>query len=720
MVQQDKAASAAAKARRHWGLRGKLFIAIGAVLSGTLIAAAVALWSYGKFSRTVDEIAGQAMPAMTEALRTAMQAERLVALAPALAAAENAEDRQRQSERLAVERTEFERRLAELGRLSAGADLDAIRKTSQELLANLGELDAATGRRIAIVAERNARQPEIFAQSARVLALLAPWKSLSNAGRTQAVEVIENPASTVDAMRESGQALRKLFESEESVRTIEQNSLELRNGLIEVAATLDAERVELLKAQSLLRYMRVQQAVTQMPEGSREALKAPLALLEKEAGDEGFAALRTEELQIIARLTTLTTQNHGLSAELATLTGKLVAARDAEVRAATTSTSEILSSSTTLQIAVSLVSILGSILIIWLYVGRKLVGGLLALRSTMASIAQGKTDLTVPGLDGTDEIADMARAVEVFRQNEIERERIRAEQRAAAERARAERVQLMNGLAGRFEGSVGGIVEAFATETTRMQETARSMAEVAERAGSQAQAVAVAAERSSADMETVAAAAEELAASITEIGQQVAHSGSVAGRAVDQARRTDERVAGLSQAARRIGEVVSLINEIASQTNLLALNATIEAARAGEAGKGFAVVASEVKALATQTAKATEDISTQVTAVQTATGETISDIRSIAAVIEEMSSIGASIAAAVEEQDAATAEIARTVQQAAQGTHEVSRNIGGLTASSQEAGAAADRVLQVANALTTQSTLLRDESTRFVEGVRAA
>ena len=341
------------------------------------------------------------------------------------------------------------------------------------------------------------------------------------------------------------------------------------------------------------------------------------------------------------------------------------------------------------------------------------------LQDAMRRIAGGELTLAITGTDRRDEVGGMAKALEVFKESLAEGNRLRAAQEAQKKIAEEERHKAMLALADEFEGTVEGVVEHVASASTEMNATASAMAAVAEQATRQSTAAAAAAEQASANVQTVASAAEELSSSIAEIGRQVAQSTTIADHAVQQAQHTNEIVSGLDIAAQKIGDVVALINDIASQTNLLALNATIEAARAGEAGKGFAVVASEVKALANQTGKATEEIAQQINSVQGATGQAVNAIQDILKTIGDISRNATVIASAVEEQQAATSEIARNVEQAAQGTQEVATNIVGVNQAAVEAGRAASQVLNEARELSRQSEALRHEVTTFVAKVRA-
>jgi methyl-accepting chemotaxis protein len=351
---------------------------------------------------------------------------------------------------------------------------------------------------------------------------------------------------------------------------------------------------------------------------------------------------------------------------------------------------------------------------------RAIVRPVKAMTATMGRLSRGDMSAEIPGTERRDEIGEMSHAVQVFKDSMVEAERLRAEQEQQKAEAAARRKSDMAHLADQFEQAVGSIVKTVASAATELRASAQSMSSTAEETNKQAQAVASASNEAAASVQTVASAAEELSSSVDEIARQITQSNEVASTAVRQAATTNSEVAGLATAAQKIGDVVRLIEEIASQTNLLALNATIEAARAGEAGKGFAVVASEVKTLATQTGKATEEISGQVAAVQAATQNSVTAINGIGETIRTISTISGTIAAAVEEQTAATREIARNVQQAAQGTSEVTENIVSVSQAANDTGTAAGQVLGSAEELSHQAELLRGELSRFIEVVRAA
>jgi methyl-accepting chemotaxis protein len=365
-------------------------------------------------------------------------------------------------------------------------------------------------------------------------------------------------------------------------------------------------------------------------------------------------------------------------------------------------------------------AILGGAILLAFLLGRGLSRPLAAITVVMNRLSSGDTEVAISGGDRKDELGTMAVAVDVFRRNMIEARALRETQEAAKQQAEIEKKALQRQMADRFEADVKSVVGAVAKATADMQRVAGEITASVNGTSERAAAAAAASEEASASVSTVAAATEELASSVAEIGRQVTHSSGVADDAVVKAGQTTEMVGSLTAAGEKIGDVLRLIGAIASQTNLLALNATIEAARAGDAGRGFAVVASEVKELASQTAKATEEIAGQVTAIQAATGNCVAAIGGISDTIREISGITTTIAAAVEEQDSATREIARSVQQAAAGTSEVSVNVAGASHAADQSRALANNVMVASGELSQHAAALFESVDSFLAGLRDA
>lgn len=345
--------------------------------------------------------------------------------------------------------------------------------------------------------------------------------------------------------------------------------------------------------------------------------------------------------------------------------------------------------------------------------------GIMAMTAAMGRLAQNDMTIDIPFSNRLDEVGEMAKAVQVFKDNAIRVSKL--EQKEAEDRqAEQRRAETMKLAVASFEEAVGEIVQTVSSASTQLEASARNLNSTAARSQELTTRVSSTSQDCSSNVQSVASATEELSSSVNEISRQVQESARMANDAVNQARQTNDRVAELSKAAGRINDVVELISSIAGQTNLLALNATIEAARAGEAGRGFAVVASEVKALAEQTSKATGEIGQQITGIQEATQQSVGAIKEISSTIEKLSEISSAIAAAVEEQGAATQDISRNVQQAANGTQEVSANISDVQRGASETGTASSQVLSAAQTLASDSNRLKTEVSKFLNTVKAA
>jgi methyl-accepting chemotaxis protein len=354
-------------------------------------------------------------------------------------------------------------------------------------------------------------------------------------------------------------------------------------------------------------------------------------------------------------------------------------------------------------------------------IGRNISRPVVAMSKAMRELAAGNFDVRLPGLERGDEVGQMAHAVGEFKAQAIAKaERETAEREEKNRELAAVRRTELHSLAERFETAVGNIIENVGSASTELENSAVILANSSAATQQLSTVVAAASEETSSNVQSVASATEEMAGSINEIGRQVADSNRIANEAVDQAEKTDARIAQLSLAASRIGDVTKLITTIAEQTNLLALNATIEAARAGDAGRGFAVVAQEVKALAAQTAKATSEISTQIAGMQAATQDSVLAIKEISGTIGRVSEIAAAIAAAIEEQGAATQEIARNVQQAAIGSTQVATSIADVNRGAGDTGSASSQVLSSAQLLSNENKRLKAEVVKFLATVRAA
>ncbi|GGG99792.1 methyl-accepting chemotaxis protein [Glycocaulis albus] len=451
---------------------------------------------------------------------------------------------------------------------------------------------------------------------------------------------------------------------------------------------------------------------------TQEITDASEALISRGEGPQGVFALRRTEIESEIVAANAVEDARIAHALLAAEVEQLVSEANALADSARANGFTAVLSGQILLIVMAIGAVVIAGVIGWIYVNNNLLNRLTRISRTTTALASGDTGQALND-EGQDEIADMARAVAILRENEIERVRLASE--SEAERAaREKRTRAIEALVQEFESTSGRALEAVSRAAGEMEMAANALTESSHSAAGQTAEVNEAGVLAAQNVDTVAAAAEEMTSSIAEIAQQISRSSTIARSAADEVSGASADVTALSEAAGRIDGVVRLINEIAEKTNLLALNATIEAARAGEAGKGFAVVASEVKTLAEQTARATGSISEQVNGIQSATGKAVSAITAIGTVIREMNEISTAIAAAMEEQRAAAEEITRSAQEAAGGTRRVSQAIQGVDAAASETGQCAAQVNEASHGLTQEAGTLRSAVARFLEGVRAA
>lgn len=577
----------------------------------------------------------------------------------------------------------------------SGAGLDAARTASlSELLDDLAAgVEAANAPTAANLDARNARLDAIAAAIAE---------------RAEAVAALETALEDAAGQAELETFLRLIID----LNLILTQFAELDGALSADEVADVEERFQLAMDELLVNLAILGDAATQTITDTSEAL------ISRGEGTEGVFDLRRTEIEAEITAANAVEDARIAHALLTAEVEQVVADANAMAEAARSNGFTAVLSGQILLIvmAIGAVGIAG--VIGWVYVNGNLLRRLTRISRTTTALASGDTGQALED-KGQDEISDMAHAVAVLRENEMERLRLASE--SEAERAAREaRTRAIEALVQEFESTSGRALEAVSRAAGEMEMAANALTESSHSAAGQTAEVNEAGVLAAQNVDTVAAAAEEMTSSIGEIAQQIARSSTIARSAADEVSGASADVTALSEAAGRIDGVVRLINEIAEKTNLLALNATIEAARAGEAGKGFAVVASEVKTLAEQTARATGSISEQVSGIQNATGKAVSAITAIGTVIREMNEISTAIAAAMEEQRAAAEEITRSAQEAAGGTRRVSQAIQGVDAAASETGQCAAQVNEASHGLTREAGTLRSAVARFLEGVRAA
>jgi methyl-accepting chemotaxis protein len=705
--------------RRQLGIRAKLFFAFAAVSGTTVIAGAAAWLMFSQVRDLFHGVAGRNIPEIVETLGLQTETQALAGSAPALLAARTQAQRQQDVAALKVRQETIATKLdAIAGTRSDRESITRLKTLIAAMNTKLAALDGAVDDRLKLSAHGEEVVKAAQGAQAKLNEVLLPAGEKAQADITMVSMTIGGDAT------QSMMTLLKLVSTQVPVS---QGFADLV-GFVNLAASLldraavapTVDSVEALEKNFKAILARVEEKLDivdtlQPTEGLRKSTEAWLKL---GAGDTIFDVRRKE---IAARQSgqKLLDETRGLTGELAQEVAGQVRAVTTRTKEATDRSDEAISFGTFVMLLIAAVSVVGAALFVWFYIGRNLVARLVGLEKTMTRLAAGDLSAKVDANRGGDEIGQMAEALSVFRQGIVQANAAAADKTREQE-AKQRQAAAIDQLTREFNDGASSALAAVSTAASRMKGSAKKMAQVAAQAKEQTSAVAAASTQAAENVQTVAAATEELSSSVAEISRQVTESSRIAAQAVEQVARSEVTVTELANAANRIGEVVGLINTIASQTNLLALNATIEAARAGEAGKGFAIVASEVKNLATQTARATEGITAQVTAIQGSTQEAVDTIKGIGAIIDKMSEIATTVASAVEQQGAATAEIARNIQQAATGTQNVSSNIAGVSNAANQSGETASDVLQSSDGLTAESEALSNEVGRFLARIKAA
>ena len=664
-------------------------------------------------------VAGRNIPEIVETLGLQTDTQALAGSAPTLLAAKSQAQRQQEMTALKARQEGIAKRLDGVAHAQSDRDsIDRLKKLITAMNTKLAALDVAVDDRLKLSARGEEIVKNAQATQTKLNEVLMPAGEKAQADITMVSMTLGGDAN---------QTMMTLLKLVSTQVPVSQGFADLV-GFVNLASSLldraavapNVESVAALEKSFKTMSARVEEKLDivdtlQPTEGMRKAADAWLKL---GSGDTIFDA-RRKEIAASQLGQKLLDETRSLTDELAREVAGQVKAVTNKAREATDRSDEAIGFGTFVMLMIAAFSVAGSALFVWLYIGRNLVARLMGLESTMTRLAAGDLSAEVGARRGGDEIGQMAEALSVFREGIVQANAAAAE-KAAEQEAKQRQAAMIDQLTREFNEGATSALAAVSTAASRMKGSAEKMSHVAAQAKEQTGAVASASEQAAANVQTVAAATEELSSSITEISRQVGESTRIAAQAVEQVAKSEVTVTELASAANRIGEVVGLINTIAAQTNLLALNATIEAARAGEAGKGFAVVASEVKSLATQTARATEGITAQVTAIQGSTQEAVDTIKGIGQIIDKMSEIATTVAAAVEEQGAATAEIARNIQQAASGTQNVSNNIVGVSNAANQTGETASDVLQSSDGLAAESEALSNEVGRFLARIKAA
>jgi methyl-accepting chemotaxis protein len=707
-INQTRMQSPKAGQKSGWlsTIRGRLYLAFGFAASLTIIGSSIAFYEFTVIGLTTNEIASRSLPTTTVSLRLAEQTSSLISSGPRLMAAGTDAIRSEITENIGKQEKNLEDGIAHLKKLGIAKadDIEASRKALADRLQTLNE---AVSHRIIMSNERAYLASSVRAAHEALLIGLAP--AIDDANFDLMMGARQEGAAALDARLEY---LRRLLETESESNL-------LAGLLTEASLVSDASRLEPLRDLIDSAQRKITKNLNAI---SDRAQQQKLATLYKQLGaigaEDGILTARAYELSQQQRAQLAFNAAQGDATKLKHAVDDLVADQGRITQEISSYAGGQIRSGQFILTVLSIAAVIGAVPVAWLYVGRSVARRLGFLSDAMRRIADG--DLNVDLRDHrNDEIADMGRALLFFRQATADAATARHKE-SEQTRTLESRRQLVESATHTFERAVSDIAKTLDRAAAAMDSSAREMANSATRNQEQALATAAASEQATTNVGIVATAAEEIAQSIEHIAARVANSATVASQATGEAKAITDAVQSLSASVDEIGEVSDLISSIAAQTNLLALNATIEAARAGEAGRGFAVVAQEVKGLATQTGKATEEITRHIVSIEQTTARSVQAIKKIAATIEQLSEVANDVAVAMRQQDAVTQAIARNAGAAAKGTRDVSENITEVSNSAMKTGQVASTVLTAAGELADQSHLLRKEVERYLAQLRVA